>query len=223
METMKLNHEKHLLRTQVEIQEQTFKNIAQEIHDNINLSLTLAKLNLYTLGQNGDKTGDALTRSISLIGNAISDLTSISRGLNSEVISQQGLLRALEQEVKRIGRSTELTIHLVVSGEPVYLDSSRELFIFRIVQEAFNNIIKHAEANIVELRLHYNCERLDLTITDNGKGFKHEQVTLKPGAAGLTNIKTRTKWFNGDFIVHSAEKAGTQLFITIPYDRNAEH
>lgn len=224
MENLKMNHEKHLLKTQVEIQEQTFKNIAQEIHDNINLSLTLAKLNLYMLGQNGpERSPDTINRSIGLISSAITDLSAISRGLNSEVICQQGLLRALQHEVDRIGRNTNLIIHLVISGEPVYLDSSRELFIFRIVQEAFNNIIKHAEANIVELRLHYNCARLDMTITDNGKGFKREMLSPKQGAAGLTNIETRTKSFNGSFTLQSAEKAGTQLFITIPYDRNEDN
>ncbi len=224
METLKMNHEKHLLRTQVEIQEQTFRNISQEIHDNINLSLTLAKLNLYMLGENGEeKSAEGINRSIGLIGNAITDLSSISRGLNSEVICHQGLLRALQQEVDRIGRSTQLHIHLVISGDPVYLDSARELFIFRIVQEAFNNIIKHAEAKIVELRLHYNCRQLDMTITDNGKGFNKELLTTKSASAGLTNIETRTRWFNGSFTVQSEEKAGTQLFITIPYDREQEH
>jgi two-component system, NarL family, sensor kinase len=220
METLKMNHEKNLLKTQVEIQEQTFRNISQEIHDNINLSLTLAKLNLYMLGQGGEeKTSDGINRSIGLIGNAINDLTAISRGLNSEVICQQGLIRALQQEIDRIGRNTALNIHLVISGEPVYLDSARELFIFRIVQEAFNNIIKHAEARVVELRLGYDCARIDVTITDDGKGFKQELLGEKAGSAGLTNIRTRTKWFNGSFSLQSEEKAGTQLFITIPYDR----
>ncbi len=224
METLKMNHEKQLLKTQVEIQEQTFRNISQEIHDNINLSLTLAKLNLYMLEDDEKvKASDAVNRSIGLIGNAITDLTAISRGLNSEVICQVGLIAALQQEVDRIGRNTRLKIHMVVGGEPVYLDSARELFIFRIVQEAFNNIIKHAEATSVELRLHYNCSCVDITVTDNGKGFKKEKLAVKEGTAGLTNMETRTKWFNGNFSLQTAEQAGTQLFITIPYDRKQDN
>src|SRR5688572_29078863 len=80
---MKLDHEKHILSTQVEIQEQTFLNISQEIHDNISLSLTLAKLNLYMIGQKeGELPSEVIERSINLISTAIADLSAISKSLH---------------------------------------------------------------------------------------------------------------------------------------------
>jgi two-component system, NarL family, sensor kinase len=86
-EQAKLDYERNLLKTQLEIQEHTFQNISREIHDNISLSLTLAKLTLNTLNTNDRLTiEDGLQNSVNLISNAIKDLSNISKSLNSDVI-----------------------------------------------------------------------------------------------------------------------------------------
>src|SRR5690349_14989076 len=91
-EAAKLDYERNLLRTQLEIQEHTFQNISREIHDNISLSLTLAKLNLNTvIVTERNSSTDSLQNSVALISNAIKDLSNISKTLNSEVISSHGL------------------------------------------------------------------------------------------------------------------------------------
>jgi two-component system, NarL family, sensor kinase len=220
MERLKLDHEKHLLTTQVEIQEQTFLNISQEIHDNISLSLTLAKLNLYMIGkQSNEDPLIVIQRSMDLISEAILDLSSISKSLNPELISQQGIMKALQQEVDRIRRCTELDIDLQITGEPVYLCADRELFIFRIVQETFNNVLKHAEARSVKLEMHYNNSHVELTFQDDGKGFDEKNLLLKKGqSAGLANMENRVSRFNGDYKLVTSPGEGTKLFVTIPFE-----
>src|SRR5687768_12655611 len=86
---LKSDFEKTLLSTQLEIQEQTFQNISREIHDNIGLSLTLAKLNLNTLLYNKSDI-DKINSSIELIGEALNDLSDISKSLNPEIINSNG-------------------------------------------------------------------------------------------------------------------------------------
>jgi two-component system, NarL family, sensor kinase len=218
MARLKLDHEKHILTTQVEIQEQTFLNISQEIHDNISLSLTLAKLNLYMLDQKGEKVSEVIDRSIDLIGQAIKDLSAISKSLNPELIAQQGLIKSLQQEIERIRRCTNLDIDLSISGEPVYLSADKELFVFRIVQETFNNVLKHAEASNVKLDMHYNNTNVELTFEDDGKGFNRELLALKKGeSAGLANMENRISRVKGSFNLTTAPEKGTKLFVTIPF------
>ncbi|MDZ4810972.1 MAG: histidine kinase [Bacteroidota bacterium] len=103
MEQLKLDHEKTILTTQLEIQEQTFQHISREIHDNISLSLTLAKLQLHTFDWS-DKEGSTnkMNFSIDLLTKSIAELSDISKGLNADIIIQHGLLQAIEEEVHRL-------------------------------------------------------------------------------------------------------------------------
>src|SRR5215212_8332908 len=88
---IKHDFEKTLLKTQVEIQEQTFSSISKEIHDNISLSLTLAKLNLNTLNWvEVESSTEAVRNSIKIIGSAISDLGNLAKSMNPDMIKKLG-------------------------------------------------------------------------------------------------------------------------------------
>jgi two-component system, NarL family, sensor kinase len=215
---VKQDHAKTLMATQLEIQEETFQNISREIHDNITLSLTLCKLNLHTLDWN--KSGEAVRKvnsSIELVSKAITDLSNISKSLNSEIISQQGLIKALEQEVNRIRQTGFIDIELRLLGNPVYTESQKDLIIFRIVQEALNNIIKHSNASLARLELNYLQSKLQIRISDNGRGFDIE--SLKKGAnAGFKNMQARIKMLEGVMTVKSYPGISTTLSFTMPLD-----
>ena len=102
METLKLNHEKTLMETRLEIQENTFQQISREIHDNINLSLTLAKLHLNTLNwDEREKTASQINSSIELISQSITNLSDISKSLNADIINSQGLITAVNREIQK--------------------------------------------------------------------------------------------------------------------------
>lgn len=217
MEEIKLDHEKTLMAAQLEIQEQTFQNISREIHDNISLSLTLAKLQLHTIDWNSkEKSGEQITSSIKLISKSIAELSDISKGLNADIIIQDGLLKALEEEVLRIQQVGLFSIKYELTGTPVYMDNQKELIIFRIIQEAFNNIIKHANAKTTRLTLHYNMVKLDISITDDGNGFD-TNVARTNRQAGLKNMETRVKILKGHMNIYSVSGKGTILSFNIPY------
>jgi two-component system NarL family sensor kinase len=215
---LKEDHERHLLHTQVEIHEQTLKDISQEIHDNISLYLTLAKLALYPLEERPDTRESART-TLNLIGDAIRDLSAISKSLDSDLIAQQGLIKAIYGEAERMRRCTRVNLELQVTGDGVYMQGTRELFLFRVVQEALNNVLKHAEATQVRLDLHYAEQLIQLTIADNGRGFEPTGLEKK-GGAGLRNMRNRVEAFGGSFRLCSGSE-GTTLFITIPIIQHA--
>ncbi len=200
---IKAEYEKAILNTQLEIQEQTFKNISKEIHDNIGMSLTLAKLNLNTLKPGNIMNSSVqVNSSIDLISKAITDLADISKSMNADFIAEYGLINALEQEINKLRTIGLYHIIFEVSGETTFMNSQKELIIFRMVQEALNNIMKHAQAKSIILELDYQRNYLDLNISDNGIGFMidgHTNPTGKKNGSGLINMKNRALMLGGSW------------------------
>ena len=172
LEKLKNDHETTLLSTRLEIQENTIQSISRDIHDNINLTLTLAKLNLNTISSDlKTNNTENINHVIELVGTAINDLADLSRSMNADLLKEQGLIYALSYEVEKIKKLKRFEIDIDITGEPIFMDFQKELFIFRIVQEALNNILKHSQANHIWLGLHYNATLLTVTIRDNGIGI----------------------------------------------------
>jgi two-component system, NarL family, sensor kinase len=220
LNSLKEDYEKNLLKTQLEIQEQTFQNISQEIHDNISLSLTLVKLNLNTLNlDNKQKTLNQISLSVEFLSKAIDDLNNISHSLDFNVISEQGLIKALEKEIEKIKNLCWHNLNFEISGNPTYMSSHKELVIFRIVQESFNNVLKHANAKSIALKLRYSDTHVFITIIDDGIGFLINAQNPKNGSytAGLRNMKKRAELINGKFDIVSELGLGTITNIIVPY------
>ena len=219
IEELRISHENDLLQSKLEIQEQTFQNISREIHDNIGQKLTLAKLHLNTLNFSDTKDiAGQIDNSVRMIGEAINDLSDISRSMSSEIILNNGFIKALEFEVNQLNKPGLYNIRLLVTGETVFLEANTELVLFRIIQEALNNIVKHAEATHICLKLHYMKETLTLEISDNGKGFNSDDN--KKGS-GLSNMAKRSKMLNGSCNIMSELTSGTTIKIEIPiYENN---
>jgi len=221
IEQLKAIYQTTLLESQLEIQEQTFQNISREIHDNIGQKLTLAKLQLNTLDNkilNGHK--HKIDNAIDMIGEAISDLSDISRSMSSEQILQNGLIKALEFEAAQIAKLGLYSIKLVVSTNTLFLDTRSELVLFRIVQEALNNIIKHAAATQITISLNFTTDELILQVTDNGCGIRKGMAT--EAGIGLGNMQKRAAMLHGSCMVKSEEGDGTTIQIQIPLHEHTQ-
>jgi two-component system, NarL family, sensor kinase len=219
IKNMVLDHEKDLLVAQIEIQEQTFRDISREIHDNISLSLTLVKLELNTLDwSNMKKLGDSVRSSIGILSTAISELSNLSRSLNSDIIKNLGLYKAIKLEIDRIEQITGIQAEFEINGDPIFMECEKELIIFRIIQESFNNVIKHAGASKMEVRFSYTHNHLAVTIEDNGMGFKHDpHFQSNKLNSGLLNMQNRAKAFGGQMNINTTPGDGTTINITVPY------
>lgn len=219
VEFYKTSFQKNLLRSQIEIQEAAFKSISQDIHDNVGLTLTLAKLKIGTLKKFPDpEIIEASIQSDELITNAIEDLRSISRNMNPEVVKSVGLLTALNEEAKRINKTKLVKIHIEASGDSFFLNSEKDLLIFRICQEMFNNSLKHSFATIITLTLHYKEDWVYLTFRDNGIGFQNQKDKRNTGL-GLLNLESRTKLIKGTLQINT-NSSGTIITLTIPPEKN---
>ncbi len=202
-------HQQNLLQTQIEIQEQTFVHIAREIHDNVGQKLALLKLQLINMPET------ETINAIHTLTNAIKDLSNLSRTMSTEAVLANGLAVALQTEIDQIKNIALLEISLNIEGEMVFLDGKIELIIFRIVQEALQNIIKHAKASIVKVRLIFSEKTLEIHVEDNGIGIQ-EQVEHKQKGQGLSNMKARTELLLGNILFKNNMPNGTIIAIKIP-------
>ena len=211
--------EQELLKTQLEIQEQTLKNISQEIHDNIGQVLSLAKLHLATADVNNpDSINQKLGDSKNLISKAITDLRNLSKSLDTDAISAIGLFNATKNELELIQRAGFHHTHLVLEGVLYKLESNVELILFRVLQEVLNNTIKHAGAKNITVQFDYQSHLLTLKITDDGNGFDLSRINDHANnefGLGLKNMYNRAKIVNADFLMESRIGEGTSVTISI--------
>lgn len=222
-EQLKVTFEKEILESRLEIQEQTFKNISQEIHDNIGQILSLAKLNIHTIDCNDPKDlQEKIKDSRELISKAIHDLRDLSRSMNTDFIVDIGLLKAIAYELELLKKASACSTQLHVTGSPMRLSAQQELLLFRIFQEVLNNIIKHANASAIALHLHFHPDSFTLQIADNGQGFTAASYLGNNEAArglGIRNMQNRARLIGADFALESTIGNGTIIKITVPLNQ----
>lgn len=210
-------HNQELLHAKLEIQEQTYRNISQELHDNIGQVLSLAKLNINTVDvENVQSTKEKLAQSKSLITKAIQDIRDLARALNTDYIHDVGLANAIDQQLELLRKTGLYTTKLIVNGDVYPIEPERELLLYRIVQELLNNIVKHADANQIVISINYEKNIMVFTMADNGKGFdwQKQQLNVSNGL-GLRNITNRVKLVKGDIFFESKSDIGTVVHISI--------
>src|SRR5579863_6152016 len=218
--TMQLNFQQELLRTQLEIQEQTLKNISQEIHDNIGQVLSLAKLNLATIDvSKALRLQEKIDESKNLVGKVIQDLRDLAKSLNTDYVVQMGLARSIEYELELINKTELFKTSFRISGSVIRMEKQNELVIFRIVQETLNNIIKHSGATEITVLLVYSPEIFELSIMDNGQGFNLEASPEKyrgSSGLGIKNMQNRAELIQAHFTISSDSGRGTFTKLTLP-------
>jgi signal transduction histidine kinase len=206
--------QQELLKTQVEMQEQTLNHISREIHDNITQVLSFVKLNLaFPAKATREQVELKISESRNLVAQVINDLRDLSKSLSYEHIIQLGLVQTMEIEAGRINKSGIIKIELSVGGDARNLGEERELVVFRIFQEALNNALKHSGAKLLKISLDYFDHLFNLTIQDNGVGFQAD--TLSNSGSGLRNMVNRAALIGADAVIDSAPGKGCCIKITI--------
>lgn len=210
--------QEELLKTRLEIQEETFRMISEEIHDNIGQTLSFIKLNMNMIQVNvGEPDKEKWQESTDLMTKVIQDLRNLSRTLNTDFIQHIGLAAAVKQQLDLLERTGLYSTSLEVKGEKKEFPVNRELVLFRVIQELLNNIVKHADASLIKTCMTYETGRLLIKIEDNGKGFDTANVSLSEKTGiGLRNVINRVSLINGTITINSLPGKGTCINIELP-------
>lgn len=206
-----------LLNTQLEIQEQTFSQIAQELHDNIGQSITFARMNLGSVNNlNATADGEKVKNTNDILLQVLTDIRHLSRSILGEKIAAVGTENSLRNQIKYITGNNVCTVTINNEGSTFLLPSQTEIFTVRIVQEVLNNIIKHAGATHIDILFSYQPEKVVIRVEDNGKSFTPEHLPVDKKGLGLINIYNRSRLINGSIDFLPLTPAGTRFTLTIP-------
>lgn len=216
--TLEANYKETLLKSRLEMQEQTLKSVSQELHDNLGQVASLIKINLNLISM--DEPSDIsprLEETKELTRQLISDLKSVSANLNGTLIAKIGLDKGIENEINRLRRLG--TLEVSYSGPEISpsLKEQKTIILLRMFQETLNNTLKHSKTEKITIDLKDNTESLVLIIQDYGIGFDLDKSKAK-GGSGLYNLQNRASLIQATLNIESTLNQGTKTTIEVSKD-----
>ncbi|MGV8942098.1 MAG: sensor histidine kinase [Lysobacter sp.] len=210
---------RRLGRSVLRVQEDERRRLARELHDGIGQNLTALKHRLTQLGD-GLPVDPALRAqlesAIALCSDTLDDTRELARLLRPPILDDLGLEPALQWLARSQGEASQLSITVEVEPLPT-IDDDLQTVVFRIAQEALNNVVKHACADNVLLRLVVRAGCLQLQVVDDGRGCDPE-IALRSGGSGLSGMRERLRLHGGRLDLHSSSGNGARIRAIIPLD-----
>lgn len=219
---------RELTRRLQDAREQERADLARELHDELGQTLTSLKLELArtTSGlTRRDADPQIIDRLQSLVG--LVDLSSetvrrISTALRPPALDHLGLPAAIELEAAAVERRTGIRCRVSIAPGPIRLDDERSTTVFRIFQEALINVVRHAHASAVRVRLHQLRTMFRLHVKDNGRGISKQELS-NPQSIGLLGMRERAQKLGGRVEIAGQRGKGTTLTVLMPLDTTHEH
>lgn len=197
-------------------QEMERRRLAKEIHDGLGQSLIAIRLLIEgKIAGSSEVNKEALEKIRNLIDRTIADAKLMSNNLMPSVLHEFGFVTALRQLCDHVRQSTQIKVNFDVDCSRFMLSTIQTVYLFRIAQEAINNILKHAHATEMSVIVKQSDKELFLTISDNGKGFE-ETRTVQNTGNGLYNMRERVNLLKGTFDLRTMPGKGTELHIVLP-------
>lgn len=200
----------------LQAEERERRRIATDLHDGVGQMLSAALLNLNdALGKTPKGTSNsAAEKALALLEDSYSEMRSISHQMMPNALLKAGLASSVREFLDKID-GEKIKVSLDVVGLDERLDEQTETVLYRVIQEAVNNVIKHAEASKLTIQLNSDSNGIDVTVEDNGQGFDKGNMLGFEGI-GLRNIRSRVALLGGMLELDSLPGKGTLLAIHIP-------
>lgn len=204
-------------------QEEERKRVAREIHDGP--AQSMANLVLRTeicekiLDSKPLEVKEELNELKMMVRSSLNEIRKIIFDLRPMAIDDLGLIATLKRYLEDIRERHSLKIEFVSSGGPVWGNKDLEIAVFRIVQEALNNVLKHADATDVLVKIDVMNNHINVIVRDNGRGFKTE-AKHPEGSFGLLGMRERIELLEGTMKISSAPGKGTEITVRIPIKKD---
>jgi PAS domain S-box-containing protein len=205
--------QQEIMEAVLQAEERERTAIGEELHDNINQILASAKLYIETAMRAGDEQEDYLRQGVHIIDMGIQEIRQLSKDLVATGFRHHGLVVAIEDITELIATARGIHFTLSVEGfDESRLSEGHKLALYRMAQEQLNNVVKHAHASEVYLRLYTCRQQAVLSIRDNGRGF---DTGARPKGIGLSNIASRASFYNGSMQIESEPGQGCHLRVSL--------
>lgn len=207
----------------IEAQEEERKRVAREIHDGPAQSIAnlvfRVELAQKMMDKDKDKAKEELKTLKDMVRYSVKDVRKIIYDLRPMSLDDLGLIPTIRRYIEKFEEQTDLEVELKVMGNFKNIPKTHEITIFRIIQEALNNVHKHAEASHCDLKIEFTNNKINVLIVDNGTGFEIDEVG--EGKYGLINMRERCELINAKMNINSNNN-GTRISIIVPLDQKKE-
>jgi len=213
---------RHLSHEILQAQEEERKRISRELHDVIAQTLTSINLRLAALKNEAALNTKGIERSIArtqeLVQHSVNIVHRFARELRPTVLDDLGLIPALHTFLKTFKAETGIQVTLSAFAAVEQVHGDKRTVLYRVAQEALNNVARHAQASRVEVSVQKRAGVICMQIKDDGKGFPAERVlhAKKQKRLGLLGMRERMEMVNGSFTIESAPGKGTTILAQIP-------
>ncbi len=202
-------------------QERERKRVARELHDGIAQSLQAIKLNLQIMQRKAISADSSATcrnipEIIEQLSGTIRDVRNVAMDLRPSFLEERGIMEALRLHARDFEETTGIRVHVVTSGEAVQIPAHVTDNVYRIFQEALNNVMKHAAASDVQIWLRVANGQLRLRIKDCGKGFSCENLYFSTTGIGIPSMRERAELLGGRISLKSVMGKGTVVDLEVP-------
>lgn len=205
-----------LLQSRIEVQEQTFQQIGKELHDNVGQLLSTSRMLIGLTERELQNPPDTLLTANATLGQAINEIRSLAKSLDKEWLERFSFSENIQTMIERINAGKTIEVDYLQSVE-LPLRSDEQIILFRIVQEAIQNAVKHAAPTHMRIAVEQEENNYRITVSDDGKGF---DVNAVAKSMGLANMQHRVQLLQGTIQFNSIKDAGTTVAIRLPVNTN---
>lgn len=211
----------------VEIQEKERRYVARELHDEAGQALASLKVKIHLLEKDLDNP-EAISLHLAelkaTIDGVSENLHRLAMDLHPATLDHLGLIPALRHYVETFGKQHGLILHFETVGlEDKRLPATMEINIYRIIQEALANIVRHAQATHASVLIERRGASIITIAEDNGSGFNPDDTTRSGGRLGLLSMRERAEMMSGILEIESSPEIGTTIYVEIPYANQASN
>jgi two-component system, sensor histidine kinase LadS len=193
-------------------QESERKRVAQDLHDDLGGTLTGLKFLITSSYHEKENSAAIQSKVLSLLDKAVEDVRAISLDLMPRDFNELGLASVLKDRISQLSINKSICFSTDIRGDENLISKERQLYIFRIINELLNNIVRHSQATEVSLQIQINKSNTNIHLEDNGIGIAKNTTT---SGIGLNNIRSRIKYLSGTIHIDTG-KNGTTILIEVP-------
>lgn len=218
---MELAYQRKMMEAALESQENERRRVAADLHDSIGAMLSTIRVSLLTFAKRHESESTYINESKKMLDDTIESVRRISRDLMPSTLEKFGLTQAIKEMCERFQATAALPIVFEEQGSTPDMPKSRELMLFRIVQELLNNALKHARASYIKVVL-TNTDNLKITVEDDGVGFNVAEAKSDKGTGrglGLFNIENRARVAGASVEYLNVVPTGTRIILNVPYEK----